>query len=86
MRGLSTVEYVIILVLIAAVCVATWTAFGGIIKSWLGVGEMRIDSCLQGNCQDVNGAALTPGGGAEPRPQGQSQPTAKPPKHKEKRE
>lgn len=30
-RGLSTVEYVIILVLIAAAAVGTWTKFGGTI-------------------------------------------------------
>jgi Flp pilus assembly pilin Flp len=34
-RGLSTVEYVIILVLIAAVAVATWTAFGSKLKGAL---------------------------------------------------
>jgi Flp pilus assembly pilin Flp len=43
-RGLSTVEYVIILVLIAAVCVATWTAFGNKLKSWLALGEQTIDT------------------------------------------
>jgi Flp pilus assembly pilin Flp len=42
-RGLSTVEYVIILVLIAAVCVATWTAFGKKLKGWLAEGEGTID-------------------------------------------
>ena len=43
-RGLSTVEYVIILVLIAAVCVATWSAFGKKVKDWLGKGESTIDN------------------------------------------
>jgi Flp pilus assembly pilin Flp len=42
-RGLSTVEYVIILVLIAAVCVATWTAFGSKLKDWINKGESTID-------------------------------------------
>jgi Flp pilus assembly pilin Flp len=42
-RGLSTVEYVIILVLIAAVSVATWTSFGGKLKDWLGKGEKQLD-------------------------------------------
>jgi Flp pilus assembly pilin Flp len=31
-RGLSTVEYVIILVLIAAAAVAAWTSLGGTVK------------------------------------------------------
>jgi Flp pilus assembly pilin Flp len=43
-RGLSTVEYVIILVLIAAVSVATWTSFGGKLKEWLGKGEAQLDT------------------------------------------
>jgi Flp pilus assembly pilin Flp len=46
-RGLSTVEYVIILVLIAAVCVATWTAFGKKLKGWLEQGEGAIDTEMQ---------------------------------------
>jgi Flp pilus assembly pilin Flp len=32
-RGLSTVEYVIILVLIAAAAVGTWTTLGGTIRT-----------------------------------------------------
>jgi Flp pilus assembly pilin Flp len=53
-RGLSTVEYVIILVLIAAVCVATWTAFGGKLKGWLAKGESTIDN-------DITNADLSVG-------------------------
>jgi Flp pilus assembly pilin Flp len=34
-RGLSTVEYVIILVLIAAAAVGTWSAFGATIKEMI---------------------------------------------------
>jgi Flp pilus assembly pilin Flp len=41
-RGLSTVEYVIILVLIAAVAVATWTAFGAKLKGALGSASTKI--------------------------------------------
>ncbi len=32
-RGLSTVEYVIILVLIAVVAIFSWNKFGGVIKA-----------------------------------------------------
>lgn len=34
-RGLSTVEYVIILALVAALCVGTWNTFGGNVKTYL---------------------------------------------------
>jgi Flp pilus assembly pilin Flp len=42
-RGLSTVEYVIILVLIASAAVGTWSLFGQTIRGKLksSVGEMR---------------------------------------------
>jgi Flp pilus assembly pilin Flp len=60
-RGLSTVEYVIILVLVAAVSVATWTAFGKKMKEALGLGAGHIDSCLQGNCNDTS---INPGKGS----------------------
>jgi Flp pilus assembly pilin Flp len=35
-RGLSTVEYVIILVLVAAAAIALWTSFGGILRAKIG--------------------------------------------------
>ena len=35
-RGLSTVEYVIILVLIAAAAIGTWQSFGGKVKEKIG--------------------------------------------------
>lgn len=34
-RGLSTVEYVIVLVLIAAVAMGAWQSFGGMVKGKL---------------------------------------------------
>ena len=34
--GLATVEYVIVLVLIAAVGVTTWQKFGSSVERWLG--------------------------------------------------
>jgi Flp pilus assembly pilin Flp len=43
-RGLSTVEYVIILVLIAAAAVGTWTTLGGTIKAKIGTAQSEIDS------------------------------------------
>jgi Flp pilus assembly pilin Flp len=68
-RGLSTVEYVIILVLVAAVCVATWAAFGGKLKEWLGIGEGAIAHEIDGADFDApngNGAPASGGGGATP--------------------
>ncbi len=45
-RGLSTVEYVILLVVIAALCVAAWNALGHEILSKLGVGASQVESVL----------------------------------------
>jgi Flp pilus assembly pilin Flp len=45
-RGLSTVEYVIILVLIAAAAVGTWKTFGGLIKAKLGDSQDKIEKNL----------------------------------------
>jgi Flp pilus assembly pilin Flp len=41
-RGLSTVEYVIILCLIAAVCVGTWQSFGSQVHERLGNSKNKI--------------------------------------------
>lgn len=41
-RGLSTVEYVIILVLIAAAAVGVWTTLGTTIKTKIGESEAEI--------------------------------------------
>jgi len=43
-RGLSTVEYVIILVLIAAAAVGTWTKFGGTITTKINDSNATIGS------------------------------------------
>jgi Flp pilus assembly pilin Flp len=41
-RGLSTVEYVIILVLVAAVAIGTWSVFGHSVKCALGIANDTI--------------------------------------------
>ncbi len=51
-RGLSTVEYVIILCLIAAVAVGTWTTFGGMVKERLGASSGEIAGELNGETVD----------------------------------
>ncbi len=43
-RGLTTVEYVIVLVLIAAASVGTWNVLGGNIKKKLGDAQGEINS------------------------------------------
>lgn len=45
-RGLSTVEYVIILCLIAAVAVGTWKIFGGMVEERLGSSSGEISGEL----------------------------------------
>jgi Flp pilus assembly pilin Flp len=42
-RGLSTVEYVIILVLIAAAATGTWVTFGGKVKSKIDAANTEMD-------------------------------------------
>ena len=42
-RGLSTVEYVIILVLIAAAAIVTWQTFGGKVKSKIDAANTELD-------------------------------------------
>jgi Flp pilus assembly pilin Flp len=57
-RGLSTVEYVIILVLIAAAAVGTWSTFGGTIVKKINdaSGKIESDVIIDGN--GSNGANL----------------------------
>ena len=43
-RGLSTVEYVIILCLIAVVCFAVWQQFGSSVKEKVGVGDTAVQA------------------------------------------
>jgi Flp pilus assembly pilin Flp len=79
-RGLSTVEYVIILVLIAAVSVATWGAFGNRVKTWLGLGKTQIDRELTGALGGEGpsgGGGSNPGGGADPGPTPDPDPAVK---------
>jgi Flp pilus assembly pilin Flp len=52
-RGLSTVEYVIILVLIAAVAVATWTAFGSKLKGALQGASKQIGGELKKGADNI---------------------------------
>jgi Flp pilus assembly pilin Flp len=42
-RGLSTVEYVILIVLIAAVAIGVWGEFGGLIKDQLSDSKQDIE-------------------------------------------
>ena len=42
-RGLSTVEYVIILMLVAIVGIVTWQTFGETIAAKTGIAEQRLD-------------------------------------------
>ena len=46
-RGLTTVEYAIVLMLIAAVGVATWNEFGGMVKEKLTDSKTEIDDNMQ---------------------------------------
>jgi Flp pilus assembly pilin Flp len=43
-RGLSTVEYVVLLVLICAACVGLWAAFGDVLTDKLGGATNEFDS------------------------------------------
>jgi len=45
-RGLSTVEYIILLVLIATACVALWGEFGTVVKDRLQTSKTTIETEL----------------------------------------
>lgn len=47
-RGLSTVEYVILLVLIAAACVGLWVTLSGSLKAKMGEAQGEIDKVTIG--------------------------------------
>jgi Flp pilus assembly pilin Flp len=47
-RGLTTVEYVIVLCLIAAVAVGTWSEFGGKVKEYLEGAAGDINTAIEG--------------------------------------
>jgi Flp pilus assembly pilin Flp len=55
-RGLSTVEYVIILVLIAAAAVGTWSTFGGTIVRKINDANGKIESDVIIDGNGSNGA------------------------------
>lgn len=61
-RGLSTVEYVIILVLIAAAAVGTWSKFGGTIMAKINSanGEIEGKVTIENNGSDGAGPAKSP--------------------------
>ena len=47
-RGLTTVEYTIVLCLIAALCVGIWKEFGGHVKDSITDSNDKINSALTG--------------------------------------
>jgi Flp pilus assembly pilin Flp len=55
-RGLSTVEYVIILVLIAAAAVGTWSTFGKLIMAKIGNANTEINDNVVFTNNGSNGA------------------------------
>jgi Flp pilus assembly pilin Flp len=46
-RGLTTVEYTIVLCLIAALCVGVWKTFGSDVKGYITSATGKIDSNVQ---------------------------------------
>jgi Flp pilus assembly pilin Flp len=68
-RGLSTVEYVIILVLLAAAAVGVWTQFGGTITSKIKASDKEIQENVvieqRSNSSGANVSA-TPNANANP--------------------
>jgi Flp pilus assembly pilin Flp len=87
-RGLSTIEYVIILVLVAAVGIGTWTVFGRSVKCALGIandtigagigveGQIGPQACAKGvPSQDGNSPGVVGG----------EKPAAEAPEHKKKK-
>jgi type VI secretion system secreted protein VgrG len=70
----STVEYVIILVLIASVSIAAWRVFGERVKSALGLATQKLDftQATEGNGAGLSEGALGPGeasgSGQQPSP------------------
>ncbi len=73
-RGLSTVEYVIILVLIAIAAIGTWRAFGGTIMA-------KIDSS-NAAIRDMEGNGLGSGQGPSQSNPSQSNPSSNTPSQK----
>ena len=71
-RGLSTVEYVIILVLVAAVSLATWKVFGERVKTAIGLSAARLDvlNAAQGGPAGDGSGTSGPGSGSGTSPGG----------------
>jgi Flp pilus assembly pilin Flp len=70
-RGLSTVEYVVILILVAAVAIGSWSMFGHQVKCALGMANDTVAAGI-GAESTVGAQACAkgtprPGGGAEER-------------------
>ena len=90
-RGLSTIEYVIILVLVAAIAIGTWSTFGHSVKCALGIandtigagigvdGQVGTQACAKGTPSQGAGNASGPAGPAKPEGEGEEH------KHKTKR-
>ena len=80
-RGLSTIEYVIILVLVAAIAIGTWSMFGHSVKCALGLandtigaglaveGQVGPQACAKGTPSQGNASA--PADGAKPGGEGE---------------
>ncbi|MEO8183211.1 MAG: hypothetical protein ABI895_30635 [Deltaproteobacteria bacterium] len=58
--GLSTVEYVIILVLVAAIAIGTWQTFGKTVTSGLSKATQKFNADVVGADMGTTGAAKTP--------------------------
>ena len=89
-RGLSTVEYVIILVLVAATAIGTWTMFGTSVKCALGIANDTIGAGIgvdgQVGPQACAKGAPSPGSSPGVEPPAQPRPSdGEPPKHKSRR-
>lgn len=90
-RGLSTIEYVIILVLVAAIAIGTWSVFGHSVKCALGIandtigagigveGQVGPQACAKGSPSQGGGNASRPADGDKPAGEGEEH------KHKAKR-
>lgn len=53
-RGLTTVEYTIVLCLIAALCVGVWKTFGGEVKDYITGAGAKIDDNVRPALEENN--------------------------------
>lgn|SRR5690349_3279878 len=82
-RGLSTIEYVIILVLVAAIAIGTWSMFGHSVKCALGIandtigagigvdGQVGPQACAKGTPSQGGGTPSGEAGAAKPGGEGE---------------